>query len=296
MLKVNLLTVYTVHLLTEASLQSRCQEKKEVKIGSHLVLLAMQMVQKSLRFSLSESQSNLAVSENKVPRIVVFIIVIIRLPGWWVFTLRSELISFSSTLSLKKPIFCTLIWVKLQDIQFKCQNRNILLLIDNFTGHKISYTPSNMHLEFFEPNMMTYVQPLDAEIIWCVKAHYRWVFCLHMIELNDASEDDIYKINLLKVMLMVKEAWKPVTPKTIVNCWNHMKIQNWPVVPATSTSSTPTLTAVSVAPTTCSTTAGLADNSAWEILREFANGTISSLPQTESCLQDHLANHYRFTD
>ena len=93
--------------------------------------------------------------------------------------------------------------------------------------------------------------------------------------------EDIYKINLLEVMLMVKDAWKAVIPETIVNCWNHMKIQNRPVVTATSTS---TLTAASVAPTTCSTTAGLADNGAWGILQEFVNGTISLLPQTESHL------------
>ena len=153
-----------------------------------------------------------------------------------------------------------------------------------------------MRLEFFEPNMTAYVQPLDARIIQCVKAHYRQAFCLCAIELNDAGEDDIYKINLLEVMLMVKDAWKAVTPETIVNCWNHMKIQNQPVVPATSTSPTPMSTPVSVVPTTCSTTAGLADNSAWEILREFVNSTILSLPQTESHIQDHLANHYRFTD
>ena len=120
--------------------------------------------------------------------------------------MRSELISFSSILNLKKAIFCTLRWVKLQDIQFKLQNRNTLLLIDNFTGHKISYTPSNMCLEFFGPNMTTYIQPLDARIIQCVKTHYRQVFCLHVIELDDAGKDDIYNINLLKVMLMVKDA------------------------------------------------------------------------------------------
>ena len=117
-----------------------------------------------------------------------------------------------------------------------------------------------------------------------------------MIKLDDAGEDDIYKINLLKVMLMVKEAWKAVTWETIMNCWNHMKIQKRLTTPATSTSPTATLTVVSVAPTPCSTTAALADNGAWGILREFTNGTILLLPQTESCLQVHLVNRYQFID
>ena len=80
-MKANLLTMHTVHHLTEALLQNRCQVKKGVKVGSHLVLLVMQMVQESLRYFLSESQSNLAASKNKLPRIVVFITIIIRLPG-----------------------------------------------------------------------------------------------------------------------------------------------------------------------------------------------------------------------
>jgi hypothetical protein len=43
------------------------------------------------------------------------------------------------------------------------------------------------------------------------------------VELDEAGEDDIYKINLLKVMLMVREAWDAVTPKAIINCWKHTK-------------------------------------------------------------------------
>ena len=146
--------------------------------------------------------------------------------------------------------------------------------------------------------MTSYVQPLNARIIWCVKVHYRWAFCLHVVELDDTGEDDIYKINLLEVMLMVKEAWKAMTPKTIANCWNHTKLQNKsrPVTLATSTSPTAMSTTVSIAPTPCSMTSALADDGMWNILQEFANGTISLLLQTKSCLQVHLADHYQFTD
>ena len=37
--------------------------------------------------------------------------------------------------------------------------------------------------------------------------------------------DDIYKINLLEAMLMVKEAWDAVSLETIKNCWTHADIQ-----------------------------------------------------------------------
>jgi hypothetical protein len=73
----------------------------------------------------------------------------------------------------------------------------------------------------FEPNMTSFVQPLDAGIIRCFKAHYRRAFCLHAIDLDEAGEDDIYKVNLLEVLLMAKEAWASVSAETIKNCWNH---------------------------------------------------------------------------
>ncbi|KIK74163.1 hypothetical protein PAXRUDRAFT_176505, partial [Paxillus rubicundulus Ve08.2h10] len=63
-------------------------------------------------------------------------------------------------------------WVKKLDLRMKCERRYICLLINDFSGHKILYEPSNIDLEFFEPNMTALIQPCDAGIICCVKAHY----------------------------------------------------------------------------------------------------------------------------
>lgn len=120
-------------------------------------------------------------------------------------------------------------WIKWLDRKMRKQNRHIILLIDNFSGHEIAYKPSNICLEFFAPNMTSFVQPLDAGIIRCFKAHYRRAFCRRAIELDDMGEDDIYKINLLEVMLMAKDAWDAISAKTIENCWNHTKIQDYKV-------------------------------------------------------------------
>ena len=57
------------------------------------------------------------------------------------------------------------------------QNRKIILLLDNFSGHNIDYSPTNIRLVFFAPNMTAFIQPLDAGIIRCFKAHYRALFC-----------------------------------------------------------------------------------------------------------------------
>jgi len=42
--------------------------------------------------------------------------------------------------------------------------------------------------------------------------------------MDEAGEPDIYKINLLEIMLMVRQAWDAVTPETIANCWRHTGI------------------------------------------------------------------------
>ena len=112
------------------------------------------------------------------------------------------------------------------DGQFRRQGRKVLLTLDNFTAHKnLSYQPTNIRLEYFKPNMTSFVQPLDQGIIQCFKAHYCKAFCLWAIELNDAGANDIYKINLLEAILIAKEAWDAVSPETIKNCWKHADIQ-----------------------------------------------------------------------
>jgi hypothetical protein len=84
------------------------------------------------------------------------------------------------------------------DRDFKRQKRKVILLLDNFPGHDISYKPENIRLEPLAPNMTSFVQPLDSGIIRCFKAHYRRAFCDRAIELDEAGEDNIYKINLLE--------------------------------------------------------------------------------------------------
>jgi hypothetical protein len=107
--------------------------------------------------------------------------------------------------------------------------------LDNFSAHEINYKPKNITLIPFEPNMTPFVQPLDAGIIRCVKAHYRRAFCMRAIELDEAEEPDIFKINLLEAMKMVREAWNAVSPTTIANCWDHTGIQHESAVPNPST-------------------------------------------------------------
>lgn len=115
-------------------------------------------------------------------------------------------------------------WIKSMDARFRKSKRKVILLVDNFSGHTIKYVPTNMRIEFFEPNMTPFVQPLDAGVIRCFKACYRRQFCYRAIEMDDAGEEDVYKIDLLQGMLMARKAWDEVSTDTIQNCWRHTGI------------------------------------------------------------------------
>ena len=117
--------------------------------------------------------------------------------------------------------------MKTYDLYFRNRNRKICLLVNNFSGHKISYQPTNIVIEFFTPNLTSFIQPLDAGIIRCFKAHYRKAFCLRAVELDDAGEADIYKVNLLEVLTMAKTAWDAVTADTIAACWRHAAVERY---------------------------------------------------------------------
>jgi len=104
------------------------------------------------------------------------------------------------------------------------ENRHILLLLDNFAGHHVNYQPSNIRLEFFEPNLTAHVQPLDAGIIQCFKACYRHLFCMHALAADEAREANIWKINIKDCLEMATEAWNEVSAATIANCWSHAGI------------------------------------------------------------------------
>ena len=69
--------------------------------------------------------------------------------------------------------------------------------------------------------MTLYVQPCDAGTI---KAIYRNLICICALDRDEVDEEDIFKLNILEAMVMMKEAWEEMTSETIQNCWRHRKI------------------------------------------------------------------------
>jgi hypothetical protein len=101
------------------------------------------------------------------------------------------------------------------DLKMQTEGRHVLLSVDNFSGHYIDYEPTNVEIDFFEPNLTFFIQPLDAGIICCFKAHYRKHFCQRAIKLDKAGERDIYTITLKESMKMAKEAWDDIIAEMI---------------------------------------------------------------------------------
>jgi hypothetical protein len=106
------------------------------------------------------------------------------------------------------------------------QNRHVLLLCDNASSHK-KFNPaqlSNVQIEFLAPNLTAFIQPLDAGVIRCFKAHYRRCYLRKVIERDAAGTPNIYRIDQLEAMKITSSAWDLVSPTTVSNCWRHTGI------------------------------------------------------------------------
>lgn len=158
----------------------------------------------------------------------------------------------------------------------RLQSRRICLFVDNFSGHNIAYEPTNIHLKWFEPNLTSHIQPLDAGIIRCFKAQYRRMFCHRALELDDAGEANIYKVSLFEAMTMAKKGWDNVTSTTIKACWDHAGIQQAPI---------------KIHIPTLSKTPNSKDEQAWSIIHDFAT-TDMTLPDAETALKNMWGDDY----
>lgn len=161
-------------------------------------------------------------------------------------------------------------WIKMFDDMMRAQNRKVCLHLDNFSGHYISYEPTNVELLFFKPNLTAWVQPLDAGIIRCFKAHYRQRFCQEALKRDTSGQADIYSFNLLETLHMACDAWDDVTAETIKNCWDHADIQRDPII--------------------LRVPVNLAQKG-WNVINTFASSGMT-LPQAEDVLKKIFGDQY----
>jgi DDE superfamily endonuclease len=116
-------------------------------------------------------------------------------------------------------------WLIEWDHKLRRTSRKILLLVDNFAGHNFNTRViTNIRVERFSANMTSHVQPMDAGIIHCFKAHYRQHFLRRALDLFDDGADDIYAINQLQAMRLICTSWDNVSNRTIAHCWQKTNI------------------------------------------------------------------------
>ena len=72
---------------------------------------------------------------------------------------------------------------------------------------------------------------MDADVIACLKAYFHRRKGCHAFDVADSvidneekSPKDIYKVDVLHTMHWFRDAWESVTQSTTENCWQHTGI------------------------------------------------------------------------
>lgn len=215
--------------LTEGWQHTRSVERRTNFEPPYFSLITPQ-VPRSFLHSLSGNLQSPVVSRGRQGSNSVSIIRITRKPGWpWSF-LKSESVVLGEHWKMWQMYLPCYRWIRMFDDMMQAQKRKVCLHLNNFSGHYISYKPTNVELIYFKLNLTAWVQPLDAGIIRCFKAHYWRRFCQEALKRDISGKADIYSFNLLKTLHMAHNAWDNVTPETIKNCWNHTNIQRDPII------------------------------------------------------------------
>lgn len=107
----------------------------------------------------------------------------------------------NKTAWMTKEIFVA--WLESWDFALRQKDKRILLLLDNFSGHKIdSNKLSNIQLELFAPNLTAHVQPCDANIICSFKAYFRCATMVRTIDklMTEGVTGNMFVIHQLNAM------------------------------------------------------------------------------------------------
>ena len=123
-------------------------------------------------------------------------------------------------------------WLKSLNMEMRCKNKKILLLIDNTGPHgRGPSTLTNVMVKYLPPSTTSHLQPLDAGIIASFKAHYRKLLLYHFIDQYDGKVPES-TVSLKDAIYFLIDAWSELTATTIQNCWCHTGILDEGEAPA----------------------------------------------------------------
>ena len=109
-------------------------------------------------------------------------------------------------------------WFRELDVKFQKENRKIALTIGNCPAHPTIADLSNVKLIFLPPNATSVSQPMDQEVIKCLKAFYHRQLVNLMIKRLEQGHD-LRRILILRALQLLVASWNDVTKTTIVNCF-----------------------------------------------------------------------------
>ncbi|OAC98487.1 hypothetical protein MUCCIDRAFT_121797, partial [Mucor lusitanicus CBS 277.49] len=119
-------------------------------------------------------------------------------------------------------------YIKRLNSSFAYAKRNVAILLDNASVHKLKEEFSNIKLIFLPANTTSKLQPLDAGIIANFKAHFRWHQYYRATNKYVAGVDldlvEEYRMDEVDALFFLADAWRKVKPETIKNCWDHATI------------------------------------------------------------------------
>ena len=71
------------------------------------------------------------------------------------------------------------------------QNRKVLLIVDNFSGHKIDAELPNIEMTFLKPNLTSRLQPADLLVISTLKKRYKKWYNLQILDEKELSHGQV---------------------------------------------------------------------------------------------------------
>nr|CCA18857.1 PREDICTED: similar to Tigger transposable elementderived protein 6 putative [Albugo laibachii Nc14] len=111
------------------------------------------------------------------------------------------------------------------------EGRHLLLILDSASAHCTQTLLINVEIDMLPPNTTSVLQPMDAGLISCLKECFRRKQGCHMFDVvgsvidhEEKSAEDIYKVDVLQAMHWCRDAWEYVTQSTIANCWKQTGI------------------------------------------------------------------------
>ncbi|GFV86448.1 tigger transposable element-derived protein 6 [Trichonephila clavipes] len=112
-------------------------------------------------------------------------------------------------------------WLVSLNSEMKKEKRYILLFLDNCAVHNNAPTLSNMKLQFFPPNSISKLEPLDQGIIHNFKTFYRREVVKRLLD-NLENQQNVTTISILTALIMIDKTWRAVTPLKIHSCFKKL--------------------------------------------------------------------------